>query len=352
MKLNYRIEQLAKIGLNKDGTIYRKAGSIAYYDAIKKVSDWMVEDGLKVYIDEYENLIGTLPGKDPDAKPIVIGSHIDTVPTGGKYDGTLGVLGGLETAKMLSGKLNHPIQVVAFFDEEDSMSGSIGFSNSREEGDIFAFLELHVEQGPVLDKHGADIGIVEGIVGQRRCSFSIKGQANHAGTTPMNMRDDALVKASDLIKYVYEEAGKYDGLVATVGKLDVKPNLFSIIPGQVDLTLQIRDLDTNNLIKFASDVSTRFGLDYNVEYVSVPALCDKGVMNTIEESVGDLKCITMPSRASHDAQNFTKCPMGMIFVPSKDGISHSHEEFTSPDQCINGVVVLAKTVHRMDCKSF
>ena len=109
----------------------------------------------------------------------------------------------------------------------------------------------------------------------------------------MNMRDDALVKASDLIKYVYEEAGKYDGLVATVGKLDVKPNLFSIIPGQVDLTLQIRDLDTNNLIKFASDVSTRFGLDYNVEYVSVPALCDKGVMNTIEESVGDLKCITM-----------------------------------------------------------
>ena len=348
MNIHERIEELSQIGRNDDGSIYRKAGTKEYYDAIKVVSDWMIADGMHTCVDEYNNLIGTIPGTDPDAKPIVVGSHIDTVPTGGKYDGVLGVLGGMEAAKRLKGITKHPIQVVAFYDEEDSMSGSIGFTQSKSVYDIKTFLELHVEQGPVLDKRGADIGVVEGIVGQRRCKFVITGQENHAGTTPMDMRDDALVKASELVSYVYHRASIYDGLVATVGKLDVSPNLFSIIPGRVDLTVQIRDLDTSNIIRFASDVASKFDLIYETDYESTPALCDRKIMDMISDSTGDLSYIEMPSRASHDAQNFTKWPMGMIFVPSKDGISHSSEEYTSPEQCDNGINVLTETIKKID----
>ena len=347
MTIHERIEELSKIGRNDDGSIYRKAGTKEYFDAVKLVSDWMIEDGMDTYIDEYHNLIGIIPGTDSDAKPIVVGSHIDTVPTGGKYDGVLGVLGGMEAAKRLKGTTKHPIQVVAFFDEEDSMSGSIGFSQSKSVYDIKAFLELHVEQGPVLDKRGADIGVVQGIVGQRRCKFTITGQPNHAGTTPMNMRDDALVKASELVSYVYQRASIYNELVATVGKLDVSPNLFSIIPGRVDLTLQIRDLDISNIIRFASDVASKFDLIYETDYESTPVPCDRNIMNMISDSTGDLSYIEMPSRASHDAQNFSKWPMGMIFVPSKDGISHSSEEYTSPEQCDNGIDVLTETIKKI-----
>ena len=344
MKLIERIEQLSKIGATENG-ISRLTDSIEDIRGKSLIMQWMLEDGLSVSKDIYGNIRGTLPGSGP---PIVTGSHTDTVATAGKYDGALGVLAGIEAARELKGKLKHPLEVVIFYDEENTMSGSIGYCSKKPE--IKAFIELHVEQGPVLDHQGVDIGIVEGIVGQRRCSVKIFGQENHAGTTPMNMRDDALVKTSQIITYINEKALTYDGLVATVGVLNVYPNAFSVVPGRVDFTLQIRDLDSDRMEKFVEDVSKEFDFGYEIQHKSEPALCDSWVKDCISRASSKfgLKSILMPSRASHDSQNFTFCPMGMIFVPSIGGISHSPKERTTDEMCHNGVKVLIETIKNLD----
>jgi N-carbamoyl-L-amino-acid hydrolase len=345
MKLLERIDELSKIGLTDEG-VCRKSGSKEDQEARDLVVRWMMEDGLTVQNDEHGNIIGRLDGEGP---PIVTGSHIDTVATAGKYDGVLGVLAGLEVARTLKGSLKSPLEVIVFDDEEDTMRGSIGYT--KDKPDIKAFLEVHVEQGPVLDVQQLDIGVVTGIVGQRRCSFTVNGKENHAGTTPMGMRDDALYKASELVVYVSDMANEmYDGLVATVGHLNVSPNAFSVIPGRVDLTLQIRDLSVENMEGFVENVSNMFELDYKVEHSSNPAICDEGIKEIIK-SVSqdlDLKHIEMPSRASHDAQNFTFCPMGMIFVPSIGGVSHSPLERTSDKHCEDGVRVLTEVIRKVD----
>ena len=336
MKLIERIEELSK-------TLPRPAFSEADIKGKALVIKWMLEDGLTVNKDIYGNIRGVLPGS---GAPIVTGSHTDTVATAGKYDGVLGVLAGLEAARELKGKLKHPLEVVIFDDEENTMSGSVGYCSKKP--DIKAFVELHVEQGPVLDAQQLDIGIVQGIVGQRRCSVSVFGQENHAGTTPMNMRDDALVKTAEIITYINKKAQECDGLVATVGVLDVHPNAFSVVPGRVDFTLQVRDLYADTMESFVEDVCNKFDLRYDIRHQSEPALCDEKIMQFISESCGDLKSIEMPSRASHDAQNFTWCPMGMIFVPSIGGISHSPKEETTEQMCINGSNVLTKTIKMID----
>lgn len=309
----------------------------------------MLDAGMTIRRDEHNNIIGRLEGQ---GLPIVTGSHTDTVATAGKFDGALGVLAGIEAAFQLKNVIQSPLEVVIFDDEENSMSGSIGYT--AEHPDIKAFLELHVEQGPVLDMQHADIGIVQGIVGQRRCHVTLHGQENHAGTTPMNMRDDALVKAASLITYVNDFANEmYEGLVATVGEVAVTPNAFSVIPGRVDLTIQVRDLDVDNMEQFVEKVAKEFDLRIDFVHESQPALCDEWLMGLITEAAGslDLKYTELPSRASHDAQNFTFCPMGMIFVPSVNGISHSPKEYTSEEQCINGAKVLIETIKRIDYNS-
>ena len=336
MKLIERIEELSK-------TLPRPAYSEADEAGISLVVSWMLEDGLQVRRDQYGNIIGRIDGEGP---PIVTGSHTDTVATAGKYDGALGVLAGIEAARELKGKLKHPLEVVIFRDEENTMDGSIGYSSNKP--DIKAFIELHVEQGPILDVQQLDIGIVQGIVGQRRCSVSVFGQENHAGTTPMHMRNDALVKTAEIITYIDQKAQECDGLVATVGVLDVHPNAFSVVPGRVDFTLQVRDLYADTMESFVEDVCKKFDLRYEISHQSEPALCDEKIMEFISESCGDLKSIEMPSRASHDAQNFIWCPMGMIFVPSIGGISHSPKEETTEQMCINGSNVLTKTIKMID----
>ena len=342
MKIIERIEELSKVGWTENG-ICRAAGSPEDVQGKSLVVQWMLEDGLTVNRDIYGNVRGRLEGSGP---PIVTGSHTDTVATAGKYDGVLGVLAGLEAARELKGKLRHPLEVVIFDDEENTMSGSIGYCSKKP--DIKAFLELHVEQGPVLDVQNFDIGIVQGIVGQRRCSVSVYGQENHAGTTPMNMRNDALVKTAEIITYINKRALEHDGLVATVGVLDVSPNAFSVVPGRVDFTLQVRDLDATSMENFVDDVCKKFDLRYEISHQSEPALCDDTIQQFIEDSCSGLKSIRMPSRASHDAQNFTFCPMGMIFVPSIGGISHSPKERTTDEMCINGVKVLIDTIRKVD----
>ncbi len=336
MKLIERIEELSK-------TLPRPAYSEADEAGISLVVSWMLEDGLQVRRDQYGNIIGRIDGEGP---PIVTGSHTDTVATAGKYDGVLGVLAGIEAARELKETLKHPLEVVIFRDEENTMDGSIGYSSTQP--DIKAFIELHVEQGPILDVQQLDIGIVQGIVGQRRCFVSVFGQENHAGTTPMHMRNDALVKTAEIITYINQKAQECDGLVATVGVLDVHPNAFSVVPGRVDFTLQVRDLYADTMESFVEDVCKKFDLRYEISHQSEPALCDEKIMQFISESCGDLKSIEMPSRASHDAQNFIWCPMGMIFVPSIGGISHSPKEETTEQMCINGSNVLTKTIKMID----
>ena len=344
MKLLERIDELSKIGLTDEG-VCRKSGSKEDQEARDLVVRWMMEDGLTVQNDEHGNIIGRLDGEGP---PIVTGSHIDTVSTAGKYDGVLGVLAGLEAARTLKGSLKSPLEVIVFDDEEDTMRGSIGYT--KDKPDIKAFLEVHVEQGPVLDVQQLDIGVVTGIVGQRRCSFTVNGQENHAGTTPMSMRDDASLQTSELVVYVSDMANEmYDGLVATVGKLNVSPNAFSVIPGRVDLTLQIRDLSVENMEGFVENVSNMFELDYKVEHFK-PTICNEGIKDIIK-SVSqdlDLKHIEILKTASHDAQNFTFCPMGMIFVPSIGGVSHSPLEKTSDKHCEDGVRVLTEVIRKVD----
>ena len=344
MKLLTRINELAKIGSSETG-ICRPSGSTEDAKARNWIIQWMMEAGLVVRLDDHQNIIGRLEGV---GKPIVVGSHIDTVLTAGKYDGVLGVLAGIEAAEKLAGTIKSPLEVVVFNDEEVTMSGSVGFTSSRP--DIKAFLELHVEQGPVLDVQGADIGVVEGIVGQRRCEVTIYGQENHAGTTPMNMRNDALVKAAKVVQYVSERAAEYNGLVATVGQLEVSPNQFSVVPGRVDFTIQVRDLDAESMEQFVEEACTEFGINARVTHRSEPALCSSWIQDVIEHVCDDfnLKSVRMPSRASHDAQNFTFCPMGMIFVPSVDGISHSPKEFTTEEQCNNGARVLSAVIEKID----
>jgi N-carbamoyl-L-amino-acid hydrolase len=345
MKLLQRINELAKIGASETG-ICRPSGTTEDAKARNWVIQWMMEAGMTVRLDEYQNVIGRLEG---EGKPIVVGSHIDTVLTAGKFDGVLGVLAGIEAAEELNGKIKSPLEVVVFNDEEVTMSGSVGYTADKP--DIKAFLELHVEQGPVLDLQNADIGVVEGIVGQRRCEVTMFGQENHAGTTPMNLRDDALVKAAKVIQYVSELAtNEGNGLVATVGKLEVSPNQFSIVPGQVDFTLQVRDLDAANMAWFVNKVCNEFDLNARIVHKSEPALCSTWIQDVIEHVCDgfNLKTVRMPSRASHDAQNFTFCPMGMIFVPSVDGISHSPKEHTTDEQCYNGSLVLTEVIRKID----
>jgi len=341
-----KIEQLSHIGNTPQG-ICRRSGTREDADARGLVISWMLNAGMNVHKDEHENIIGTLPGFEP-WKPIVVGSHIDTVSTAGKYDGVLGVIAGIEAAGKLRGQLNHPMQVVVFNDEENSMSGSKGFCADKP--DILAFLELHVEQGPVLDLQRVDVGIVQGIVGQRRVRFSVYGQENHAGTTPMSMRDDALVKTAPIITYIHDKALDAGGLVATVSQLDVSPNQFSVVPGQVDFTVQVRDLDALAMEDFVDDVCKKFGMRCEILHTSEPADCDNIVMEYIRDAAKELGLTTMdmPSRASHDAQNFTFCPMGMIFVPSIEGISHSPDEKTTDEMCYNGLNVLIETIKRID----
>ena len=275
------------------------------------------------------------------------GSHIDTVVNGGKYDGALGIVAGIEAARALQGKLRHPLQVVAFHDEERTMSGSKAFAQKNEP---FAFVELHVEQGPVLEKSGKDLGVVTGIVGQRRVHFTVFGEPNHGGTTPMDMRDDALVKASKAVVRINELANENGRITATVGELTVSPNKFSIVPGRVDFTVQIRDTDTQSMDDFLQVIHDEFGFAYEVTESQEPIECDSSLRACVRDAAVslDLPYMELPSRAGHDAQVFFHCPMAMLFVPSRGGVSHSPLEYTSPDQCYTGLRVLIETLGRVD----
>jgi N-carbamoyl-L-amino-acid hydrolase len=329
----------------------------------------------------------------------MFGSHIDSVPGGGIYDGDVGVIGAIEVAQLLHERgieTQHPLEIVSFTDEEGGLTGSramigeltdsalevmthsgltvregifvVGGDPNRLElavrkpGSIAAFVELHIEQGGILDEENINIGIVEGIVGIRWWDVTIDGFANHAGTTPMNKRWDAMVTAAELTLAINRIATDLPGRqVATVGRIRALPGAPNVIPGEVVLSLEIRDLDAQkiqqvfDLIKAEADrigdarfTPIRFA---EIDVASPPAPTDLQMRRIIAAAADDLGLSSrlMPSGAGHDAQDMTHiAPTGMIFVPSVKGISHSPKEFTTALDMANGASVLLKTVLAID----
>lgn len=395
-RLNQSIDRLAKIGRQPNGDICRLAFTPEDLQARYRVQQWMTEAGMTVRIDAAGNLIGRYPGRDETAPALATGSHIDTVPSGGCYDGTLGVLAGIEIVRVLqenSVRLHHPIEVLVFTDEESTMIGSRSIAGTvkpapesyktatgvpiqdaleaiggnwdllaqAKRSNLAAFVELHVEQGAVLEKVGKEIGVVQGVVGMQRYQISITGQPNHAGTTPMTMRQDALVAAAYLILAVQQIALSMPSQpVGTVGYLTVAPNAVNIVPGQVELSIDLRDLSRGVMEEMLSQIQeqmktiaaqtdTMMAIQPILEVEPSPA-ADQ-IQQTIAEvceEVGLSYC-HLPSRAGHDAMEMARITnMGMIFVPSQEGVSHSGTEYTSPEQCVAGANVLLQTLLRLD----
>ena len=389
---------MASIGHQADGSVCRRGFSDADVAGRDQLAAWMQQVGMAVRVDAAGNLIGRLEGREPHRPVLMTGSHLDTVPTGGRFDGVLGVLAGLEVARALADadlQLLHPFELVAFADEESTMVGCKGMAGTasgdpaayatsngepiadnlerigghwpslasacRPDAAVAAFLELHVEQGAVLEQRGDAIGVVEGIVGQRRFTVRVEGQANHAGTTPMALRQDALAAAARIVLAVESLAQDHPGdPVATVGRLEVWPNAANVVPGSVTLTVDLRDLDPQVLLALVAqlqDALERIGLQTGCrialepQFDVAPTPADPIVMATIQAVAADLGLpfSRLPSRASHDAQEIgRRWPMGMIFVPSRDGLSHSAAEFTSEAQCCAGAAVLLETLQRLD----
>ena len=398
-RLEKTLMQLAHYGIKENGETSRVAFSDADIAGREYVLGLMKEAGLKVHIDYAGNLIGQRQGKSPAKKPLAFGSHIDMVPDGGNYDGCVGSMAAIEVVRTLNEKgitTEHPLEVIIFSNEEGGVMGSralvgelkpealkvvnsTGFSMGqgiqriggdttrlsqlvRPKGSLAAFLELHIEQGGILDQEDLDIGVVEGIVGLRWWDVHIKGMPNHAGTTPMNMRKDALLSAAKFIQAVNEEALRMEGKqVATVGRIRAYPGAPNVIPGEVVLSLEIRDLsdttiDTlyDKIQKRAASIAAASGTTFQFEPLDTtgkPALTAPRIQAEIRKAseLLGLSHRQMQSGAGHDAQDMALiCPVGMIFVPSKGGISHSPEEFTSAEDMANGANVLMHTLLQLD----
>lgn len=396
-RLTQSIESLAQIGQIPKGGVRRIAYSPEDIQARNLLQHWMIEAGMSVRIDTSGNIIGRYTGKFPQAPALATGSHIDTVPNGGRYDGSFGVLAGLEVVRVVNEqqiRLDHSLEVIVFTDEEGSMIGCKAMSGRvnnddayyrRPDGtniqtclervggnwyhiaqarrsceDMAAFVELHVEQGPVLEFMGKQIGVVEGIVGQRRYTITVQGSSSHAGSTPMHMRQDALVAASMVVLAVNKSANTPGQQVATVGRMNVSPNAVNVIPGLVEMTLDIRDLSNQHLDNLmeqlrlqleaiATDTQTQIHLQPWLH--NEPALAEPNIQQTIVQVCSDLglSYTHLPSRASHDAQEIASfTDMGMIFVPSQAGVSHAETEYTSPEQCTQGANVLLHTLLKLD----
>lgn len=388
-RLNSSIDRLSEIGRLPNGEIRRIAFTSEDIAARQLVQRWMAEAGMTVRNDAAGNLIGTYAGEQPDAPALATGSHIDTVPSGGRYDGAFGVLAGIEAVRVLREnqlRLKHSIEVIVFTDEESSMIGSRAMSGTvnlkeaaavqletiggnwndlktaqRDRSEIAAFVELHVEQGGVLEANGKAIGVVQGVVGMNRYALSIVGRPNHAGTTPMQLRKDALVAAAQIVLAVQEIALQQPSQpVATVGFLTVAPNAANIVPGRVELTVDMRDLSpdclkemTEQLRQQIATIATTTQTEITIEPILqvAPTPSADSVQAAIVQVCTDLGLSYhhLPSRAGHDAMEVGRfTDMGMIFVPSQGGVSHSCEEYTSPAQCVQGANVLLHTLLAID----
>jgi N-carbamoyl-L-amino-acid hydrolase len=398
-RVQEHLAELARFGVNPEGGVSRVAYSDADIAGRAYVKSLMDAAGLDVRIDAAGNLIGRREGSDRELPTIVVGSHTDSVPHGGNYDGDVGVMGGIEAAQQLRDRhvrLRHALEIVDFTDEEGGLVGSramagdlsaatLDLVNSsgrsvrdgiralggdpdavgharRSPSDLAAYLELHIEQGGTLERTHTDIGVVQGIVGIHWWEATVTGIANHAGTTPMDQRHDALLAASELVLAVNATATELPGRqVATVGRIRAEPGAPNVIPGRVALSIEVRDLDAARIEAVFERIRARAGeiarargisIEFrDLEATAVPALTDSRIQRIIDSAAHALGLTTMamPSGAGHDAQDIARiAPIGMIFVPSVDGISHSPREYTAPADIAHGVNVLMRAVLAID----
>ncbi len=397
-RLLQHLNAMAAIGKDPAGGVSR----IAYSEADRQGRDYVLglmrDAGLTVTIDAAGNISGRRAGSDPKLPTLVLGSHIDSVPQGGNFDGIVGSLSAVEIAQTLAENhvtLRHPLEVLIFQNEEGGLSGSravsgelreeelslptrsgktlregITFSGGdpshleaarRKPGDIFAYLELHIEQSGSLEAEKINIGVVEGIVGNHRWDVTIDGIANHAGTTPMNQRHDALLAAAKFIEAVNRVVTSLSGRqVATVGRIQVLPGAYNIVPGKVILGLDVRDLEEARIDMLfgkmhdeADQIASASGTKFSFKEIvaDLPALTDPRLRQIIADSAKQLNLTTktLPSGATHDAQSIARlAPIGMIFIPSIGGISHAPEELSHPQDVLNGANVLFLSALQVD----
>ncbi|NNK94465.1 MAG: Zn-dependent hydrolase [Desulfobacterales bacterium] len=393
-RLNFELAELGKIGLGEEGGYYREAFSQADMDGRALVEVYMKEAGMAVTRDAALNSVGRYEGQDESLPPIVIGSHTDTVPRGGNYDGALGVLSGIAVVRalFLAGvRLKHAVEIINFTGEEAVAPGGTFGSRvmtkhfneelleqtvytgdtfrehlekagviieklaaaERLQGSAAGYVELHIEQGGILDEENISIGVVSGIVGFRRYRLVFPGTANHAGTTPMDKRDDALIKAARFTLAVKETAERH-GIVGTVGTLQVDPGAPNVIPGSVEITFEMRGLDDSvidaaqkELKSSADELKASFD-----KYSHKPSVISSTeIVGALEEGCrkAGLDYIVMPSGAGHDANLMARiCPVAMLFVPNRDGISHSKDEYATPEACVNGARALLHGIIELD----
>ncbi len=398
-RIESRIIELAKFGKDVNGRGYRIAFTKGDIEARVWYMSLMKKAALVVRIDYAGNIIGQRKGKNPSLKPIAFGSHLDMVPDGGDYDGCVGSIGALEIIEVLNENnitTKHPLELIIFSNEEGGTIGSMAMaghlspeglkqksqsgltmaegikaiggnpdsiqSSIRKKGDIKAFFELHIEQGGILEKENLQIGVVEGIVGIVHWEVTVEGFANHAGTTPMNMRQDALLAASKFIIAVNEEINSVPGKqVGTIGKIAAMPGAYNVIPGKVILGLEIRDLSSQKIEQLFLKIQKRAAAIANNSKTKIsflrqpnasrPALTDKTLQQKINASAKALGFTTklMQSGAGHDAQEIALiAPVAMIFVPSVGGISHSPKEFSKAVDMANGANVLLQAILQLD----
>lgn len=399
------LEQIASTGVapRRPG-ITRLAYSEPERAAHRLFAGWLEDLGLSVHTDAAGNTIAELPGTDPDVPAIGIGSHLDSVPDGGRYDGIVGVVGAVEVARCLTqraARTAHPLRFVAFAAEEGARFGEpcigskivarrlrsttlarrdrdgvslaeamsqVGVDPQRlgeaawDPKGWAAFLELHIEQARVLESVGRHIGLVDSVSGSTRIRITVLGQADHSGGTPMHMRTDALAAAAEIIVAAERLANEPQnrGARITVGQIQVSPNSITTISGQADVTVDIRDLDwdrqraiAERVVQLANEVGERRDARIEVDLLAhtTPVVLPMWIRTVAAETCAalDIPYRVLPSGAGHDAQVINAIvPAGIVFVPSRDGLSHVPEEWTNPADIALGVTVLCGMVDRLD----
>jgi N-carbamoyl-L-amino-acid hydrolase len=387
------LEALAAVGDTGDGGNCRLALTDEDAGGRELVVGWMRALGLDVRVDRIGNVVATRAGTDDGLDPVMTGSHIDTVRTGGRYDGTLGVLAGLEVVRALDDagiRTRRPLTVAFFTDEEGSrfapdMLGSLVYAGGMPLEDALetvaidgavlgdelerigwagdapvpgpaphAYVELHIEQGPLLEEQGVTIGAVTGVQGISWQELTLTGQSNHAGTTPMRLRRDAAYAAAEVAVAVRRLAADLGGhQVATVGRIDLHPNLVNVVAARATLTVDLRNTDEAVLATSERGLRARVDEIAAAEGVTAswrslarfaPVAFAEDVISLVERAAGDRghTVMRLPSGAGHDAQMLARmCPTGMVFVPSQGGVSHNPAEFTEPEDLAAGCQVLA-----------
>ena len=402
-RLLENLKKLSEFGINKNNGNDRVAYSDFDIQAREHIIEYLKNLGLKVEVDYAANIIARKEGANKKLKPIIFGSHIDAVPNGGHYDGPLGVIGGIEALEtILDSKIitSHPLELIIFTNEEGGVFGSralagklsddalevktaSGFTNgegvdrlggnqnrifevAKSSNDYHAFIELHIEQGNILNKNNIDIGVVTGIVGLKWWDVTITGFANHAGTTPMDERKDPMITAADFILLVKSIITNVPGSqVGTVGKIEAYPGAPNVIPGKVKLSLEIRDLEESKIDFLFREIEKKARIiasnnDTTISFSSIdinasPALMNKQIQSLIIDAANELNYSfkKMPSGAGHDAQDMAVIvPSGMIFIPSVGGISHSPKEFSSEEAVYKGTNILLQTILKIDKERF